>query len=143
MAIRNTYDTVADGDQLNEGYFNSLGIVPVGAVVAWLKTFTNTPALLGLFVECNGQVLSDGDSVYDGETIPDLNGSSGTERFLRGQTTSGGEGGSETHTHPFVATQSLSDSNANVSTVPRDNANTNTASTLPSYHEVVWIMRIK
>lgn len=73
---------------------------PIGSVLAWLKTFTNTPALPSGWVECNGQVLSDADSVYNGQTIPDLNGNN---NFLRGNSTSGGTGGASTydlsHTH--------------------------------------------
>ena len=40
----------------------------------------------GLWVEMNGQTISDSDSVYDGVTIEDLNGD---DRFLRGSSTSG------------------------------------------------------
>ena len=69
--------------------------VPIGAVLSWLKTFANTPSLPAGFVECNGQVLNDGESVYNGQTIPDLNGDN---RFLRGNATSGATGGSSTHT---------------------------------------------
>ncbi|GAH18087.1 unnamed protein product, partial [marine sediment metagenome] len=86
--------------------------VPVGTVLPWLKSYTNTPALPDEFVECNGQVLDDGDSVYDGQTIPDLNGGN---RFLRGAATSGTTGGAATiniahaHTQP-THTHSVSDS---------------------------------
>jgi len=34
-----------------------------------------TPNLPDAYVECNGQTLSDSDSPYDGEVIPDMNGS--------------------------------------------------------------------
>lgn len=60
-----------------------------------------TPVLDEGFVECNGQVLSDLESPYDGETIPNLNGaSSGADSpdiarkdkmFLRGCATEDGE----------------------------------------------------
>ena len=76
---------------------------PIGSVLAWMKSFPNTPALPSGWVECNGQVLDDAESVYDGETIPDLNVA---DRFLRGNSTSGGTGGSTTinishaHTQP-------------------------------------------
>ena len=40
---------------------------PIGSVLAWLKSFTNTPALPDGFVECNGQALSDSDSPYNGK----------------------------------------------------------------------------
>ncbi|KKM72362.1 hypothetical protein LCGC14_1421250, partial [marine sediment metagenome] len=62
-----------------------------------------TPELPEGWVECNGQTLSgafaDADSPYNGGTIPDLNASSGTERFLRGSISSGTTGGSEDHLH--------------------------------------------
>lgn len=63
-------------------------MVPVGAIIAWHKTFTNTPSLPGNFLECNGQTVSDADSPYNGQTLPNLNGD---ERFLRGGSTSGSE----------------------------------------------------
>ena len=59
---------------------------PVGSIVAWHKSFENTPPLPDEWVECNGQVLNDPRSPYDGQTIPDLNGQA---RFLRGASTSG------------------------------------------------------
>lgn len=54
-----------------------------------------TPQLPDGWVECDGSVLSDSDSPYDGETIPDLNGGN---RFLRGNSTSGGTGGASSTT---------------------------------------------
>lgn len=59
---------------------------PVGSIMAWHKSLAGTPALPTDWVECNGQVLSDPDSPYDGEAIPDLNGQA---RFLRGGVGSG------------------------------------------------------
>ncbi len=96
------FDTTTghDHDGTDSKLISATGIVPVGAVLPWLKTYTNTPGLPAQFVECNGQVLDDGDSVYDGQTIPDLNGDN---RFMRGAATSGGTGGASTnnlaHTH--------------------------------------------
>jgi hypothetical protein len=104
--------TSADADGKILHYYH---IVPIGSVVAWLKSYTNTPALGAGWVECNGQVLSDATSVYNGQTIPDLNGTGvGNHRFLRGQNTSGGTG-------TVGATGSVD----------------------VTYYEVVWIMRIK
>ncbi len=62
-------------------------IVPIGGIVSWHKTMTGTPALAGGWVECNGQVLADPDSPYNGQTIPDLNGA---KRILKGATASTG-----------------------------------------------------
>lgn len=110
---------------------------PLGSVKAWLKSFTGSIALSYGWVECNGQVLSDSASPYDGETIPDLNASAGTARFLRGSTTSGATGGSETHAHAIPAGGPIS--NAGVLGA----SGTSATSTLPSYYEVVWIMKVK
>ncbi len=73
--------------------------VAVGSAVAWLKSFPNVPPIPDGWVECNGQVLDDPNSSLNGETIPDLNGEAGTQRFLRGSTSSGTIGGTESHSH--------------------------------------------
>ena len=73
-------------------------IPPVGGVVAWIKSMVGVPQTLPAgWVECNGATISDGESPMNGQAVPDLNGG----EFLRGQTTSGGTGGSDTmaHTH--------------------------------------------
>lgn len=118
---------------------------PIGSVVAFLKTLTGTPSLPSGWVECNGQTISDAESVYNGVVIPNLNASGGgTQRFLRGATTSGTTGGSETHTH----TQNNSGNPANEGALTGNHFATNetatsATSTLPSYYGVVWILRIK
>lgn len=117
---------------------------PVGAVIAWLKSYTNTPQTLPTgFVECAGQTLSDADSVYNGQVIPDLNGGI----FLRGDATSGGTGGSATmaHTHSGEL-----NTGTNITT-PGGGSRTpefttgaaSNAENRPPYYNVVWIMRIK
>lgn len=128
----------SDGDDLYGDEVNAFS--PIGVVVAWLKSYANTPALPEGWVECNGQTLSDSDSVYDGQTIPDLNGSSGTNRFLRGSTTSGSTGGTETHTHDFPTY--VSGGGLSGASPAKENI-TNPSGTLPSYYEVVWVMRVK
>jgi len=122
------------GDPLYVSEFNKTP--PIGSIMAWLKSFTGTPSLPSNWVECNGQVLDDADSVYNGETIPNLNGDN---RFLRGESTSGGIGGSETHTHSLV----LGGANYRFGTAQNVLTTTSTTSTLPTYYEVVWIMKIK
>lgn len=113
---------------------------PVGAVVAWLKSFTGVPSTLPAgWLECDGSTVSDADSPLNGETLPDLNGSAGTQRFLRGSTTSGSTGGSETHNHSIP---NAADGDNGLGQT-RASLSTNSASTLPSYYEVVWIIRIK
>jgi len=140
---------------------------PVGSVVAWLKSLTGCPALTAGWVECNGQTLSDADSPFNGVVIPNLNGASAsTKRFLRGSATSGSAGGADTHTlteaempaHTHSAQHYTTGSGSNfapqfgstnatptttsgllVGTTGSGSAHNN----LPSYYEVVWIMRVK
>jgi hypothetical protein len=85
---------------VNQG-FNA---TPIGVITAFHKSFTNTPTLPWGWVECNGQTLSDTESVFNGQVIPNLNnnGGGGSNRFLRGATTSGTTGGSDTHTHTIT-----------------------------------------
>jgi hypothetical protein len=128
------------------------GIVPVGAVVAWHKSFENTPALPAEFVECNGQTLSDPLSPYDGQDIPDLNGAMNDpdagvpiQRFLRGSTTSTAKGGADSHNHYLGMTLQVDapeGEGGGYNFVYCSNV-TDSSSFLPSYHEVVWIMRVK
>lgn len=125
--------------------YQPYGLVPIGGVIHWLKSFTGVPSLPAGFVECNGQVLSDVASPLNGQTIPNLNASGGgTQRFLRGSTTSGTTGGSETHTHTISVTTlsvdaTVLNSNAISSVVTPSGA----TSTLPSYYETVIVIRTK
>ena len=130
----------------NDGGVSCFGIVPIGSFLPWHKSFANTPALPYGWVECNGQVLSDSRSPYDGQTIPNLNGDN---RFLRGNTTSGGTGGSTTHNHTgSTGGQSgmISD-NFSMHDIQRWTGNhTHGISAdehLPPYIDVVWVMRVK
>ena len=79
MAVPNVFSngTKADADKVNANFSYVNCLVPIGTILPWLKSLTNTPALDDRFVECNGQTLSDAESVYDGQTIPNLNGSVG------------------------------------------------------------------
>ncbi|MDI6775424.1 MAG: hypothetical protein QME60_08570, partial [Verrucomicrobiota bacterium] len=109
--------------------------MPVGAIVGWLKSYTNTPALPAEWVECNGQVLALPESPYHGMTLPDLNGASSPEkRFLRGAVQSGAVGGAESHNHGFLLIDRPAKKTINV-------ASKNPGSNLPPYYEVTWIMR--
>jgi hypothetical protein len=130
--------------------------VPIGAVLPWLKTFPNTPLLPGNFVECNGQVLDDSSSVYDGQTIPNLNGE---QRFLVGNNSSGGAGGTSAHyglslkngTSGGHVMYNLIDGqqsgrimhNGTWTDVAATDHRLNDFDNRPPYYEVVWIMRIR
>jgi len=139
---------------------------PIGSVLAWLKDYTSTPALPDEFVECNGQVLDDPDSVYDEQTIPNLNGGS---FFFIGYSESGLGGGTVDHTHTgpnhshnFSGTTGLSqnpigaglqfntgtpndghDHNFSGFTNYGGTGATGAADNIPPYYTVVWVMRIK
>lgn len=60
--------------------------VPVGSIVAWHVDLPGTPALPDRWMPCDGQLVTDPDSPYLGETLPDLNGEA---RYLRGGMFSG------------------------------------------------------
>jgi len=135
------------------------GNVPMGCVLAYLKSFPATPVLPASWVECNGQVLNDVASPYHGATLPNLNGASGgPQYFLRGATTSGNTTGSDEHSHMLdVVTEenspnvdvdnTLAGSTTFVAVGPHNHnltgQPTNLASTLPTNYEVVWVMRVK
>ena len=63
--------------------------VPLGGIIPWAKSFTNNEALPVGWLECDGSVIDDPQSPFDGETLPDLNGDTAV---LRGASTSGGTG---------------------------------------------------
>ena len=127
---------------------------PIGSIIAWHKSFTNTPALPNGWVECNGQVLSDAASVYNGQTIPDLNGSS---RFLRGGAVSGTLQNDDlkSHSHPYqtttwyyaeriAGTAYLDGGSGTTNGLHSDNTSAIGGSeTRPINMSVVYIMRVK
>lgn len=122
------------------------GSAPLGCVLAWLKSFPNTPALPGTWAECNGQAINDAQSPFHGLSVPDLNGAQGgVPAFLRGSNVSGGTGGSETHSHGLGLNINggTVQQGADVAVFPPGNYASDPASSLPTYHEVVWVMRVK
>ncbi len=156
MAVKDDYvsgDGVTAAQKNNDGdHINDL-VVPIGGIIPWAKTLTNVPALSSLYVECNGQVLSDGDSLLDGQTIPDLNGDN---QFMRGNSTSGGVGGSETMAHDHTLTTGEPSAKRNAVTGGDPNVgnslthtHTGTSSgasedeNRPPFYNVVWVMKVK
>ncbi len=142
----NGYNTVIkNGVTTNANYVKSV-IPPIGSVIPWLKTLTGTPSLPDGWVECDGSTISDADSPYDGVTIPDLNGDN---RFLRGSSTSGSTGGNDTvdlsHTHSLSTTVGFTGTGAQyvLTSTTTGSAGSATQDILPTYYEVVYIMRIK
>ena len=121
-------------------------LLPVGAVLGFLKSLAQVPALPGTWAECNGQAIADADSPLNGQFLPDLNGSQGGPPcFLRGGNTSGGTGGSETHSHvvDLNVNGGMAQSGADFGIFPPGSYNAAQESTLPTYYSVVWVVRIK
>lgn len=146
---------------------------PVGAIIAWHKSMAGTPGLpaTGEWVECNGQTLSDGASAFNGQVIPNLNGSAGGANspgqstkiamFLRGGLTSGvgqtdafqghwheialAGGGSLNQIAIPTATGTLINSSSLANpTNDGTNGTPRTANeTRPVNMSVVWIMKVK
>ena len=125
--------TWGDGECLSYSDLNDSvdeAVLPIGSVVAWLKSFTGTPqSLPSGWLECDGSTISDGDSPLNGQTLPDMNGNN---RFLRGNTTSGTTGaGVGNHRH---TTNSLAHACGGVNAWKSPSGYTNP---LPVYYEVV------
>ena len=167
FSVTNTFTngTNANADEVNQNFTDIEDVMnhtsttyqlltqvaPIGVICAWAKSISGVPSLPTGWVECNGQVLSDAGSPLNGQTIPNLNASGGgTQRFLRGSTTSGTTGGADSVSHDHTS----GGSNATVTAIPGSGGFTHsgssingttstTTSTLPSYYEVVWIMRVK
>lgn len=132
----------------------SVGLIPVGGIIPidldLIGTRIYPPAE---FAACNGSVCNDPESPFYGISLPNLNA---TNRFLRGDTISGSDGGSATHTHStpgantgtpsgtvgLVASGSITAAApTHTHTVAANN--TGASSTTPLYHTVVWYIRIK
>ena len=91
------------------------------------------------WLSCDGSVISDADSPMDGETLPALNGTTDADSlFLRGNSTSGGTGGNTSHAHA-ISSLEYADNNNNVN----ERSYPGSASNIPSYYEIQWIMRVK
>lgn len=85
-AIKSIKSEIEDIRDIINDIENPPRIVPIGSIVAWHKSFENTPELQEGWVEMNGQILNDTESPYYGQVIPNLNGDA---RFLRGGIESG------------------------------------------------------
>lgn len=139
------------------GRLQALGIIPIGGIIAWDKTFTNTPTLPSNYKECDGSVISEPLSVYNGQTVRNLNG---VQRMIRGASTSGTTGGADTmtlttaelpaHTHTVaIDTDGLGAGTASrggfsqETTYNTSSAGSGTAfSLLSAYMQMVYVQRI-
>lgn len=70
--------------------------VPIGTINYWHKSLEGCPELPADWAECNGQILVDPDSPFNGKTLPNLNTS--VYGFLRGAPQSGDQYESKTYT---------------------------------------------
>lgn len=113
-----------------------------------------TPALPSGWVECDGSVLSDADSIFNGETLPDLNGDveETYSRFLRGHIASGKTEASQNKSHshdiPAGSTSGSNYADRFIKGTDDTTANGSTAAdggteARPMSYTVVWIMRVK
>ena len=127
----------------------------VGTIKAWLQNHANMVSnpLTAFWKLCDGTAISDAESPLNGGQAPDLNGSTGTQRFLRGHTTSDDGtddsfSGSETHNHTLqsgfiIGVGGGSSGAGGINGNPGYVKPTNSTNTLPSYAHVVFIMKIK
>ena len=111
--LAQAFTTLQSGDPIssstmNDNFTNTRDrMPPVGAIVAWHKDFTASPPELPAgWVECDGTAVNDDESIYDGMTLPNLNGS---QILLRGAGTSGGSVGMGSHQHAFSISDATDD----------------------------------
>lgn len=132
-----TGEEVVNAVDLNDTFDALFSSSPVGTILFWLKDLTSVPDLNNYWVECNGQVLNDPNSVLTGQTIPNLNGEF---RFLCGNTTSGGTGGTNqtTLTHNIV-TYDLYNYDLGGDEKTADHVFENR----PLYYTGLWIIKVK
>jgi hypothetical protein len=139
------------------------GYAPLGTILPWHKSMTASPAtsLPPGWLECNGQVVSDGASPYNGQALPDLNSGG---RFLRGGNTSGtmqDDALQGHHHHVPNLTQRVGGRTGNSGAYEKNDGVFNTenattiisdgahglprvaAETRPLNMSVVWIMRVR
>lgn len=159
MTFDGTNETVAGSVTAQQ--FVGWNTCPIGSIIAWLKTYTNTPQTLPVgWMECHGGTVIDPVSPYYGQTLPNL---MDNNYFLRGASTSGGTGGEDTHTLSVTEIPAHTHNVATSTGAQTGNriANTNSASNesniatdngtgggtahenKPPYYNVVWIIRIK
>jgi len=122
--------------------------IPIGTILAW----DGQGVLLPNFVGCNGQVINDPASPYNGKKLNDLNGEN---RFLRGNAIPGeigGTGGSNTHIHKIAdpSWSKLNNSNSTGSSygeiLKKQSLITQpslSSDSLPPYINIIWVIRIK
>jgi len=153
-----------DTKQYKDGNWNNLGlsfgsVVPIGGIMPYHE-YSETE-IGSRYVKCNGQTIDDPDSPLDGQKAPDLNNNN---RFLRGNTSTGGKGGAEqvaisenelaSHYHDLDVWEDNSSDDAipgdmankgyRGSETPSQNAGGDSAhENRPPFFDVTYIMRVK
>jgi hypothetical protein len=119
----------------------------VGTIKPYAKSFTAIPSnnVTAFWKECDGSVLSDVESPLNGQTLPNLNGSTdATKKFLRGSTTSGTVGSDTTHAHSIGQSVSTIYNPMSDANLTYDSASgTGAAGNVPPYYEVVMLIKVK
>jgi hypothetical protein len=157
--------------QYNGSRWIEVGAPPIGTIQAWHKSLSGTPPLPWGWMECNGQVVTDAESPYNGVAVPNLNAVFTTEagvtssagRFLRGGSVSGVMSADKTNNVSVIGSSGSNGCGLCDAVVPQDgtfpigntpgydrnNANTSmrirhrAVETHPGNMTVVWIIRIK
>ncbi len=157
-----TDGTIISANDVNSNFtelYNSFNnIAPIGTLLAWHKNFSNTPSLPEGWVECNGQLINDTKSPYNGQNAPDLNTelyANNLGYYLRGSSTSGNFNNSTKITDTSVAYSVSSGVYYGAGHLAVQNTEENTSGYLYSTSSdveatiqvasmsVVWIIRIK
>lgn len=120
-----------------------IGAVPIGSIQAWHKSLVTTPPLPWGWVECDGALIADPESPYNGTNAPDLNIS---ERFLRGNAISGNLQTDDFLSHNHTGTTSADgDHNHGIdppntgSSIAGNHNHTGTTSTVTNFNSAMWI----
>lgn len=109
--------------------------VPIGTILPWAKSLGGVPNNIPFgWIECDGSTISDPQSPLDGTTVPDM---AGNNYFLRGNSTSGGTGGS-TSTDAFGDNRQIG--GGAVSAAGANHAHTGNE---PPYYDVVMILKYR
>jgi len=110
----------------------------VGTIKSYVKSFTGLPSnnMTAFWKECDGSTLSDTESPLNGQVLPNLNV---IKRFLRGSTTSGTTGGTDS----ITLSHGIDSTNQWDEQYPDSGVADHTFDPKPPYYEVVFIMKVK
>jgi hypothetical protein len=155
VKARNTDHAAAFGGEAAADVLDR--IVPIGAITAWHKNILPDQVIPVNWAEYNGQVVGDTESQYDGQTLPNLNGTvmvggeSFSGLFLRGGLESGNMQADATASNGLkFNSSSRNNGGQNGQSIRGDGyewtpttITESDAETRPAKLSVVWIIRIK